>query len=189
MFYDLKLEFECRDMEQSMAHHRDSNAPVSLNATAREKFSQSEKVIKINEKIAHLTEQIASKPKDHPDLAAKRTKLYSTKANMLEARTLSFISEWWNASYDEYMAGNEFEERDTTCVLDILDKYLPERARLRKNIFKKATIDSDIGLQCLRDMIHLCCNTERVVYYPGLCDAITYAVGGGYALIGVLILH
>ena len=67
------------------------------------------------------------------------------------------------------MAGNEFEERDTTCVLDILDKYLPERARLRQNLFKKATIDYDIGLQCLQDIIYLCCNTERVVYHPGLC--------------------
>ena len=77
-----------------MAHNRDPNAPVSLNAAARENFSQSEKVVEINKRIADLTERIAGKPKDYPDLAAERTKLYSTKANMLEARTLSFISEW-----------------------------------------------------------------------------------------------
>lgn len=168
MFYDLEPEYECRDMEQSMAHHRDPNAPVSLNAAAREKFAQSEEVVEINKKIADLTEQIAGKPKDHPGLTAERTKLYSTKANMLQTQTFSFITGWWNASYDEYMAGNEFDERDTTCVFHILEKYLPERARLKENLFKETTLDSDIGLQCLLDMIHLCRDTERVVYYPGL---------------------
>lgn len=169
MFYDLEPEFECRDMEQSMAHHRDPNAPVTLNAAAREKFAQDEEIALINKRIVMLTEQISGKPKDHLDLAAERTKLYSTKANKLQARTSSFISEWWNASYDAYTAGNEFEEHDKTCVFEILEKFLPQRARLKENLFKKVTLDSDIGRQCLLDMIHLCCDNERVVYYPGLC--------------------
>lgn len=75
LLYDLEPEFECRDVEQSIAHHRDPNAPVSLNAATREKFSQSEKVPMINNRIAVLTEKIAGKPKDHPELAAERTKL------------------------------------------------------------------------------------------------------------------
>ncbi|CAI7595632.1 unnamed protein product [Penicillium viridicatum] len=168
-FYDLEPDFECRDMEQSMAHHRDPNAPISLNAAAREAFSQSEEIALIDAEIVLLTEQISGKPKDHPELDAKRTKLYSTKANKLQARKSSFISAWWDASYDAYMAGNEFEEHDKTCVFEILEKYIPQRARLDKSLFTETTLDSVIGRQCLLDMIHLCQDTERVAYYPGLC--------------------
>ncbi|KAJ5783753.1 uncharacterized protein N7518_009430 [Penicillium psychrosexuale] len=113
------------------AYYRDSNAPVTLNAATREEFSQSEEIALIDTEIVLLTKQISGKPKDHPELDAKRTKLYSTKANKLQARTSSFISAWWEASYDAYMAGNEFEEHDKTYVFEILEKYIRQRARLK----------------------------------------------------------
>ncbi|KAJ5675025.1 uncharacterized protein N7477_004959 [Penicillium maclennaniae] len=168
LFWDLEQDFECRDMEQSMAHHRDSNAPVYLNAAAREEFLQCDKVVAIDAKIAILTEQINRRPEDHSQLTAERNKLHIQKANLREAYRSSFISKWWDASYDEYVAGNELKERDRTCLFDILRKYLPERARLRDNLFKEASLDSDTGKQCLHDMVSLCVGTESVVYYPGL---------------------
>ena len=161
-------DYECRDMEQSMAHHRDPNVPQHLNAAALSDFEQEEETVALNEKIAALTEQIAGHPDAHTDLVLERRRLYSKKAKRLEVKRSEFIKQWWEASYDEYIAGNDFSERDTTSLFDIYKKYMPERSRLRENLFKKVSLESDVGKQCLYDMVSLCTSTEKVAYYPGL---------------------
>lgn len=66
------------------------------------------------------------------------------------------------------MSGNDFSERDSTPLFDIYKKYLPERSRLSENLLKKVTLDSEIGRQCLEDMVTICTSTECAVYYPGI---------------------
>lgn len=167
-FFDLVPDYECRDMEQSMAHHRDPNAPQRLNAAATMAFEETEDVTVINQRIASLTSEIAGAPRSHEHLVVERAKLYNKKAKSLQAWKKDFIQKWWHNAYDEYISGNEFTERDRTPLFDVYKKYLPERARLRDVLFTKATLDSNIGQQCLEDMVALCTSTERVVYYPGL---------------------
>jgi hypothetical protein len=53
-----------------------------------------------------------------------------------------------------------------SLVFTICRKYMPERARLRDNLFTKASIGSEIGIQCLQDMVNICVSDERVAYYP-----------------------
>ncbi|QSS61739.1 hypothetical protein I7I51_03916 [Histoplasma capsulatum] len=125
LFYDLKPDYECRDMERS-------------------------------------------EPDKYPILTSERTTLYSIKARKLRSKRQDFTASWWAASYDEYIAGNEFNEKDTTNLFDIYSKYIPERARLKENLFKEASLDSEVGRQCLQDAVNLCMSTERVAYYPGL---------------------
>lgn len=151
-----------------MAHHRDPNAPMKLNAASIDAFENTDEIKDINERIHFLTSQISGQPLMHPDLDAERTTLYSKKSKLRLAWKKSFIEDWWNSAYDEYVSGNEFTERDKTPLFQIFKKYLPERARLRDSLFNKTSLDSNIGRQCLNDMVKLCTNTERVVYYPGL---------------------
>lgn len=122
----------------------------------------------MNRRIAFLTAQIAGKPQLYKQLAVERTQLYNRKAKCLEAWKKTFIQDWWHSVYDEYVSGNEFTERDGTCLFNIYKKYLTERARLRESLFTETSLDSVIGQQCLEDMVALCTSTERVVYYPGL---------------------
>lgn len=161
-------DYKCHDMEQSMAHHQDPNVPQHLNAAALSDFEQEEETVALNEKIAALTEQIAGHPDAHTDLVLERRRLYSKKAKRLEAKRSEFIKQWWEASYDEYIAGNDFSECDTTSLFNIYKKYMPERSRLRENLFKKVSLESDVGKQCLYDMVSLCTSTKKVAYYPGL---------------------
>ncbi|KAJ5660882.1 uncharacterized protein N7484_000254 [Penicillium longicatenatum] len=168
IFYDLEPDYECRSMEQSMSHHRDTNVPQKLNAEATMKFHRREDIIEINRKISSLTFQINGRPNDHIDLTSERSKLYNVKAKLLLAYKTEFIKQWWKESYSEYLAGNKFSERDNTPLYNIYKKYLPERARLAENLLKEVTLDSPIGQQCLSDMVALCKSTERVAYYPGL---------------------
>ncbi|EER41728.1 conserved hypothetical protein [Histoplasma capsulatum H143] len=168
LFYDLKPDYECRDMERSMAHHRDPNVPLNLDAEAAAEFMHDDEIVSINKRIVELTRQIAGEPDKYPILASERTTLYSSKARKLRSKRQHFIARWWAASYDEYIAGNEFNEKDTTSLFDIYSKYIPERARLKENLFKEVSLDSEIGRQCLQDAVDLCMSTERVAYYPGL---------------------
>ncbi|KAJ5302313.1 hypothetical protein N7508_007176 [Penicillium antarcticum] len=168
LFYDLEPDYECRDMEQSMAHHRDPNAPQQLDAAAITAFRERDDIKRINENIASLTSRIAGKPRLHEQLAIERTQLYNKKAKLLLAWKKDFVQRWWDSAYEEYVSGNDFSERDKTPVFDIYKKYLPERARLRDFLFTKTTLDSNIGQQCLRDMVALCTSRERVVYYPNM---------------------
>jgi hypothetical protein len=165
---DIEPDYECRDMEQSMAHHRDPNVPLHLDAASLIEFEHDEEIIALNKSISELTDQIGGEPDIHKSLAAERSRLYTKKAKRLRAKRAEFIKQWWNSCYDEYIAGNRFTERDTTNLFDIYSKYIPIRARLRENLFKKVTVDSEIGRQCLQDMVSLCKSTEKVVYYPGL---------------------
>lgn len=168
LFYDLKPDYECRDMERSMAHHRDPNVPLNLDAEAVAEFMHDDEIVSINKKIAELTRQIAGEPDKYPILTSERTTLYSIKARKLRSKRQDFTASWWAASYDEYIAGNEFNEKDTTNLFDIYSKYIPERARLKENLFKEASLDSEVGRQCLQDAVNLCMSTERVAYYPRL---------------------
>lgn len=168
LFYDLVPDYECRDMELSMAHHQDPNVPQHLNSAALSEFEHNEETVALNEKIAALTKQIAGHPDAHKDLVLERTWLYSKKAKRLEAKRSKFRKDLWEASYDECIAGNNFSERDTTSLFDIYKKYMSERSRLRDNLFKKVSLESDVGKQCLYDMVSLCTLTEKVAYYPGL---------------------
>lgn len=168
MYDDIEPDYECRDMEQSMAHHRDPNVPLHLDAAAIIEFEHDEETVALNRRISELTDQIGREPDLHKSLAAERSRLYTKKTKKLRAKRDAFIEQWWNSCYDEYLAGNRFSERDTTKVFDIYSKYIPVRARLRENLFKEATVDSEVGRQCLEDMVSLCKSTERVVYYPGL---------------------
>lgn len=151
-----------------MAHHRDTNVPQKLNAEATIQFLQREDIIQINQRISALTKQIDGKPGEHMDLNLERSTLYNKKAKLLLKHTSDFIEKWWESSYSEHIAGNDFSELDSTPLYNIYKKYMPERARLTENLFKEASLDSPIGQQCLIDMVDLCKSTERVAYYPGM---------------------
>ncbi|GMG01327.1 unnamed protein product [Aspergillus oryzae] len=168
LYYDLDPDYECREMEQSMAHHRDQNVPLRLDAASLAEFEKDEEVILINQRISELTQEIRGRPDKHADLVSERSKLYTRKAKKLRTKRSEFIENWWNVCYDEYITGNDFLERDTTCLFQIYRKYMPERARLNDNIFKQVPLDSDIGRQCLRDAVSLCTSVEKVAYYPGM---------------------
>ena len=112
--------------------------------------------------------QIAGQPDAHKNLVLECCQLYSKKSKKLEAKQSEFIKNWWEASYDEYIAGNDFSECDMTSLFNIYKKYMPERSCLRENLFKKVSLESDVGKQCLYDMVALCMLTEKVAYYPGL---------------------
>ncbi|KAJ5110978.1 hypothetical protein N7532_001513 [Penicillium argentinense] len=116
-------------MEQSLAHHRDINMPQRLDAVTITEFTESEEVQSLIQRIRHLTSEISGKPHLHEHLAKERSQLYTRKAKLLAARKSEFIQEWWNSSYEEYVSGNEFTERDRTSLFEIYKKYLPERTR------------------------------------------------------------
>lgn len=162
----LKSDFEWRDMEDSMTHHRDPNVPQDLNARAISDFEEDEEIIKINQRIAELTEQIRRQPSLHEGLAAERSQLYSKKAKRKQEKKHEYISSWCNAIYDVYNNGNEIDEQDRTCLFNIYSKYMPKMARLKENLFTEASIDSEIGRQCLEDMVALCTSTDKIAYYP-----------------------
>lgn len=168
LYHDLDPDYECREMEQSMAHHRDQNVPLRLDAASLAEFEKDEEVILINQRISELTQEIHGRPDKHADLVSERSKLYTRKAKKLRTKRSEFIENWWNVCYDEYIIGNDFLERDTTCLFQIYSKYMPERARLNDNIFKQVPLDSDVGRQCLRDAVSLCTSVEKVAYYPGM---------------------
>jgi hypothetical protein len=44
---------------------------------------------------------------------------------------------------------------------------MPERDRLRENLFQEVPIHSELRRQCLYDMLNLIKSEERVAYYPG----------------------
>jgi hypothetical protein len=168
LFYDLEPDYESRDMEQSMSHHRDSNVPLQLNAATIAQFQNDDEIVKMNQRIAHITKEIARRLEGNEDLVSERNRLYSKKAKRLLAWKKDFIKDWWDTSYAEYVSGNDFSERDSTPLFDIYKKYLPERSRLSENLLKEATLDSELGRQCLEDMVAICTSTERAVYYPGM---------------------
>lgn len=116
--------------------------------------------------VAELTRNIAKAPHEHQDLVCERARLYTKAAKIRRAKRAEFIKDWWESCYNVYIAGNEFEDRDSTNLLDIYCKYLPERERLRSHLFTKASLHSEIGRQCLHDMVNICRSREKVAYYP-----------------------
>lgn len=151
-----------------MTHHRDTNVPQKLNASTFAKFQEREDIIEIEKAISDLTHQIDGKPQDHKDLTIQRSKLYGIKTKRLQHWKDEFVKKWWDTSYDEYIAGNDFSERDSTSLFEIYKKYVPERARLSENLFQEASLDSEVGQQCLSDLVTICTSTERVAYYPNM---------------------
>ncbi|OJD27437.1 hypothetical protein ACJ73_01165 [Blastomyces percursus] len=124
-------------------------------------------MIDIKDRITELTKKIDKRPQDHGDLVYERTKLYDKAAKKRRAKLHEFIEQWWKSSYSEYVTGNGFTERDPTCLFDIYRKYMPQRSRPRDNLFTEASIHSDIGRQCLQDMVSLSVSEKGVAYYPG----------------------
>ncbi|KAH1736917.1 hypothetical protein KXV51_002696 [Aspergillus fumigatus] len=139
-FWNLKPDYECLEMEESMAHHRDTNVPQRLDAAAIAQIENDDEMKEIYHRIDEITQQIGGKPAEHKELAREREKLYTKAAKKRRAKKAEFIDNWWRSSYDEYITGNEFGEQDPTCLFDIYRKYMPERARLRDNLFTKASI-------------------------------------------------
>ena len=155
-------------MEQSMSHHRDSNVPLQLDSATIAQFATDDEIVEINQRIAHITQEIAGKLEENRDLVFERARLYNKKAKRLLAYKRDFIKNWWDTSYTEYVSGNDFSERDSTPLFDVYKKYLPERSRLSENLLKKGSLDSELGRQCLEDMVTICTSRERTVYYPGM---------------------
>ncbi|KAG0153469.1 hypothetical protein PDIDSM_2121 [Penicillium digitatum] len=91
LFYDLEPDYECRDMEQSMSHHRDSNVPLQLNAATIEKIQTDDEIVKMNQRIAHMTQEIAGGLEENRDLVFERARLYSKKAKRLLAWKKDFV--------------------------------------------------------------------------------------------------
>ncbi|THC90318.1 hypothetical protein EYZ11_010217 [Aspergillus tanneri] len=48
LYYNLEPDYKCRDMEQSMAHHRDPNILLRLDAATLADFKQDKEVVSIN---------------------------------------------------------------------------------------------------------------------------------------------
>ena len=112
----MEPDYECREMDQSMAHHRDPNIPRHVNAAGLAEFERDDEIIALNKDIAKLTEQIGGQLDLHKDLVLERNRLYSQKAKKFRKKRADFVNQWWAAAYDEYIAGNDFAERDTTCL-------------------------------------------------------------------------
>ncbi|OJD24335.1 hypothetical protein ACJ73_04303 [Blastomyces percursus] len=166
-FWDLEPNLGCLEMERSMAHHRDTNVPKHLSAMAIGEVENDPEMIDLKHKIADLTSRIDGRPQDHSDLVSERSKLYTQAAKKRRTKLKEFVKKWWESSYSEYIAGSEFAEQDQTCLFHIYRKYMPERSRLRDNLFTEASIHSDVGRQCLQDMVSLCVSEKSVAYYPG----------------------
>lgn len=67
-FWGVDPSYELLDTEESMAHHRDLNAPVKLDAAAAAEFENDEEIKGLYAEIELLTKRINGKPDKHPDL-------------------------------------------------------------------------------------------------------------------------
>lgn len=166
-FWNEEADHESHAVEQSMAHHRDTNSPCKLDAAAVAEIEKDPEMIEIYHKVDELNRKIAGRPHEHEHLATERALWYNKAAKKRRAKKQEFIKTWWKRSYDEYVAGNNFEEQDPTNLFNIYRKYMPERDRLHENLFTETPIHSDLGRQCLHDMLNLITSKERVAYYPG----------------------
>lgn len=149
-----------------MTHHQDPNVPQNLDAAAISKVENMEEIKNIYANVDELTQSIAKAPHEHQDLVRERARLYTKAAKIRRAEKAEFIKDWWGSCYDEYIAGNGFEDQDSTNLLDIYCKYLPERGCLQSHLFTKTSLHSEIGRQCLQDMVNICRSREKVAYYP-----------------------
>ncbi|KAI9040418.1 uncharacterized protein KD926_008241 [Aspergillus affinis] len=174
MFYNMEPDYECRDMEQSMAHHRDPNAPQHIDAAALAEFESDDEILALNKQIAALTKQIAGRPTVHRDLDLERRRLYSRKAKKLEAKRSAFIAQWWEASYDEYIAGNDFSERDTTCLFDIYKKYMPARSPFLYSVAQNTSCSVDESTWMLRPTNNVIRMANALIAVPSahLCSSV-----------------
>jgi hypothetical protein len=166
-FWNEEPDHGSHAIEESMIHHRDPNVPQKLDAATVVEVENNPIMMGIYQQVDILNRKIAGDPDKHEDLVAERAKLYNKAAKLRRAKKGEYIENWWKTSYDEYILGNEFTERDTTDLFDIRRKYMPERARLRENLFQQVPIHSELGRQCLYDMLNLIKSEERVAYYPG----------------------
>ncbi|KAJ5827893.1 hypothetical protein N7447_004656 [Penicillium robsamsonii] len=76
-------------------------------------------IIALNERISSLTLKINNRPDLNTSFVRDRISLYGKKTKILQKRTSQFVQQWWNASYDEYLSGTEFKEKDTTPLFNI----------------------------------------------------------------------
>ena len=68
-----------------MAHHRDPNAPLKMDAAAITASEKADEIKMMNQRIADLTPTICGEPQFHDDLVAAGTQVYSRKAKRLLA--------------------------------------------------------------------------------------------------------
>ena len=66
-----------------MSYHRDSNVPLKLNTATTAQFESNDEIIKINQRITHLTQEIARRLEENRDLIFKQDRLYNKKAKRL----------------------------------------------------------------------------------------------------------
>lgn len=88
-----------------MAHHRDPNVPLHLDAAAIIEFEHDEEVVALNRRISELTDQIGGEPDLHKSLAAELSRLYTKEARKLQAKRDAFIAQWWKSCYDDILPG------------------------------------------------------------------------------------
>ncbi|EAW19291.1 uncharacterized protein NFIA_092520 [Aspergillus fischeri NRRL 181] len=69
-----------------MAHHRDPNVPLRLDAATLFEFEHDEEIVSLNARIADLSRRIAGQPSIHKSLAEERSRLYTQKAKKLRAK-------------------------------------------------------------------------------------------------------
>ena len=93
LYYNMEPDYKCCDMEQSMAHHQDPNAPRHLNAAKLTEFKHNDETMALNEKIAELTKQIRHQPETHKGLVLERNLLYSRKAKKYRKKCEEFVKQ------------------------------------------------------------------------------------------------
>ncbi|KAL2372275.1 hypothetical protein RJZ57_003270 [Blastomyces gilchristii] len=81
-FWGLAPDHEVLEMEQSMAHYRDTNVPQHLDAEVIVELERDAEMIDINFKITELTKKIGKHPRDHEDLVREQAKLYNKALKM-----------------------------------------------------------------------------------------------------------
>ncbi|KAA8649640.1 uncharacterized protein ATNIH1004_002311 [Aspergillus tanneri] len=79
-YWNLDPDYECLEIEESMAHHRDPNAPQKLDAAALAEIENDKEMIDLYQRIDNLTKAIDGRPKEHSELVSQREKLYTKAA-------------------------------------------------------------------------------------------------------------
>jgi hypothetical protein len=116
LMYGMEPDYECRDMEQSMAHHRDPNVPLRLDAATLFEFEHDEEIVGLNARIADLSRRIAGQPSIHKSLAEERSRLYTQEAKDLrESDPSIFHSGGKNATKDTSLERGSLNVLRRTC--------------------------------------------------------------------------
>ncbi|KAA8647891.1 uncharacterized protein ATNIH1004_006593 [Aspergillus tanneri] len=86
-YWNIDPDYECLEIEESMAHHRDPNAPQKLDAAALAEIENDKEMIDLYQRIDNLTKAIDGRPKEHSELVSQREKLYTKAAKKRRTKT------------------------------------------------------------------------------------------------------